>query len=416
MSAAFVERQLLVSPSLAATLGLEAALLYQLLADWLPLLDSRESQGVAWYIIDKQRLNKQLPFWGMDKIEEVLRTLSDQGVIIIGAALMSNAQNIRLALAQSKLAQPNSAQSKSAPPRANNTQAPTARVPQQPQQPLPAQQPDRSGQLVANSTRINRHTNTASPRHPVPGNSIIAADWLPDQAGIDYLTRFNQVDPAFINAVLPEFIAHYRETGETRSSWSSAFSQYVSRRWKKQQYQKVEESRNLPINDSWKPSLDAVEILERDGISHNFIEDAIPEFTLFWRERGTADSNWNSRFIQHIRLQWARYTNTVSNENEIAPIRGDWQPNDAVFDILRMARIDPEFARAQIAEFILFWQDSGQAHRSWNTKFLQHVKYRWANNHQLGQSDARQQQASGASKSATGFIAKHTDRSWADEL
>ena len=83
MSAAFVERQLLVSPSLAATLGLEAALLYQLLAEWLPLLDSRESQGIQWYIIDKQRLNKQLPFWDMDKIEEVLRTLNDQGLIII---------------------------------------------------------------------------------------------------------------------------------------------------------------------------------------------------------------------------------------------------------------------------------------------------------------------------------------------
>ncbi|WP_373095926.1 DnaT-like ssDNA-binding domain-containing protein [Zhongshania sp.] len=399
MSAALVERQLLVSPSLAATLGLEAALLYQLLAEWLPLLDYRESQGVQWYIIDKQRLNNQLPFWDMNKIEEVLRTLHDQGLIIIGAALMSNAQNIRLAFPQAKSD-------------ATTMQASLVEAPAQPA----AQQAERRGSLVANSTRVNQHTNTANPRHPVPGNNIIAADWLPDQAGIDYLTRFNQVDPAFINAVLPEFIAHYRETGETRSSWSSAFSQYVSRRWKKQQYLKIEESRNLPIDDSWKPSLDALEILERDGISRNFIEDAIPEFTLFWRERGTADSNWNSRFIQHIRLQWARYTNAVSNENVIAPIPSNWQPNDSVFDILRMARIDPEFARAQIAEFILFWQDSGQAHRSWNTKFLQHVKYRWANNHQLGQSDARQQQASGASKPATGFIAKHTDRSWADEL
>ncbi|WP_373090498.1 DnaT-like ssDNA-binding domain-containing protein [Zhongshania sp.] len=404
MSAAFVERQLLVSPSLAATLGLEAALLYQLLAEWLPLLDSRESQGIQWYIIDKQRLNTQLPFWDMEKIEEVLRTLNDQGLIIIGAALMSNAQNIRLAFTQAKSA----AQAMQANTAAARTESPTPQT--------TAQQPVHKGSLAANTTRMNQYTNTANPRHPVPGNNIIAADWLPDQAGIDYLTRFNQVDPAFINAVLPEFIAHYRDTGETRSSWNSAFSQYVSRRWKKEQYQKIELARNQPIGDSWKPSLDALEILERDGISRNFIEDAIPEFTLFWRERGTADSNWNSRFIQHIRLQWARYTNAVSNENVIAPIPSNWQPNDSVFDILRMARIDPEFAKAQIAEFILFWQDSGQAHRSWNTKFLQHVKYRWANNHQLGQSDARQQQAPGASKPATGFIAKHTDRSWADEL
>ena len=161
MSAAFVERQLLVSPSLAATLGLEAALLYQLLAEWLPLLDSRESQGIQWYIIDKQRLNKQLPFWDMDKIEEVLRTLNDQGLIIIGAALMSNAQNIRLAFTQAKSAAP----AVQASPAAAQTESAT------PQSTI--QQPVRRGSLVANTTRVNQHTNTANPRQPVPGNHVI---------------------------------------------------------------------------------------------------------------------------------------------------------------------------------------------------------------------------------------------------
>jgi hypothetical protein len=305
---------------------------------------------------------------------------------------MSNAQNIRLAL-----------------PRSQKTDD-FASVNHTPHVAQPRQQAHHTSKPLVGKP------NSAPPSRPVPGNNIIPADWLPDRAGLDYLTRFNQVDPAFIDAVLPEFIAHYRETGETRSSWNSAFSQYVSRRWKKQQYAKIEESRTQPIDGNWKPSLDALEILQRDHVSQYFIEDAIPEFILYWRERGTPDSNWNSRFIQHIRLQWARYTNTVSNENEIAPIKSNWQPNDAVFDILHMARIDAEFARAQIAEFILFWQDSGTAHRSWNTKFLQHVKYRWAHSHQLGQSNARQQQATGANQPATGFIEKHTDRSWADEL
>jgi len=396
MSAALVERPLLVSPSLAATLGLEAALLYQLLADWLPLLNGQDSQGQHWFLIDKNQLGRQLPFWDLNKIENVLRTLHDQGLIIIGAALMSNAQNIRFALSQ--------------PQRSPELTNKSPRTPATRAAEPPHNSPNQTTRPLAGKPM------TAPPSQPVPGNNIISADWLPDQAGIDYLTRFNQVDPAFINAVLPEFIAHYRETGETRSSWSSAFSQYVSRRWKKQQYAKIEEARSQPIDGNWKPSLDVLEILDRDHVSRHFIEDAIPEFILYWRERGTADSNWNSRFIQHIRLQWARYTNAVNNENEIAPIKSDWQPNDAVFDILHMARIDPEFAKAQIAEFILFWQDSGTAHRSWNTKFLQHVKYRWANSHQLGQSNARQQQATGTSQAATGFIEKHTDRSWADEL
>ena len=68
MSTALVERPLLVSPSLAATLGLEAALLYQLLAEWLPLLNGQNNQGQHWFLIDRNQLSKQLPFWDADKI------------------------------------------------------------------------------------------------------------------------------------------------------------------------------------------------------------------------------------------------------------------------------------------------------------------------------------------------------------
>lgn len=375
-----VERPLLVSPSLAATIGLEAALLYQLLAEWQVLLEGRLQQGQEWYLLDTAKLGGQLPFWESDKILQVLRILADQGLIIVGGALGSNVQNIRFALPQREVPAPEVRSS--APPAAQTS----------------------SG--VA----------TRSPSQPVPGHTVIPGDWRPDRPCIEYLTRFNQVDPAFIQAQVPEFIAHYRESGETRASWTSTFSQYVSRRWKKAQYRKIEEARNQPIDDRWQPSLDALEILDRDGVTRGFVEDAIPEFILYWRERGTVDNNWNSRFIQHIRLQWARYTRAVHNEHEVAPISPHWQPDEAVFDILRMARIDPEFARQQIPEFVLFWRDSGQAHRSWNTKFLQHVKYRWAHSHQLGQDHARQRQASGTNPSATGFIEKHTDRSWADEL
>jgi hypothetical protein len=384
-----VERPLMVSPSLAATIGLDAALLYQLLAEWQLLLDAHVKQGQHWHLIELAKLEAQLPFWETEKILDVLRILNDQGLIIVGGVLMSNLQNIRFALPQ------------------RGTPAPEVH-PTHRQTSTPSRAPEQR--------QPQAHIGTRRPSQPVPGHTVIPGDWCPDQASIDYLIRFNQVDPSFIESSLPEFIAHYRETGETRASWTSTFSQYVSRRWKKAQYQKIEQARNQPIDDEWQPSLDALEILDRDGITRPFIEDAIPEFILYWRERGTVDNNWNSRFIQHIRLQWARYTRTVSNEQEITPIPSNWQPSEAVFDILHMARIDPEFAQQQIPEFLLFWQDSGQAHRSWNTKFLQHVKYRWAHSHQLGQDHARQQQASGKNPPANSFIEKHTDRSWREGL
>ncbi|MGJ8686108.1 MAG: DnaT-like ssDNA-binding domain-containing protein [Spongiibacteraceae bacterium] len=379
MSSAFVERPLLIFPSLAATIGLDAALLYQLLSDWQPLLEGKQNQGATWHLLDRQRLQDQLPFWNSQQIFTTLRTLNDQGLIVIGGALNDNVQNIRFSLPSRQ----------EEPPRAPSKPA-----------------------AVAPTLSSNR----APVINPVPGHSVMSSHWRPDQASVDYLRRFNQVPEDFIDSLLPEFIQNAIERGETRSSWNSAFSQYVSKRWKKAQYDKIEADRNQSIDDSWQPNLDALEILKRDNITQNFIEDAIPEFILYWRERGSLQSNWNSRFIQHVRLQWARFNNTVNNENEIAPITANWQPSDAVFDIIHMARIDESFAREQVPEFILFWQDSGQAHRSWNTKFLQHVKYRWANSHQLGQSDARQQQASTASGKTTSFIDKHTDRSWREGL
>ncbi|MDX1505739.1 MAG: DnaT-like ssDNA-binding domain-containing protein [Spongiibacter sp.] len=396
MSAPLLERPLLVSPSLATTIGLECALLYQLLCDWHSLLEARPRQGRDWYIVDRARLQEQLPFWDAAHIDSLLQTLHDQGLIIIGGALISNARNFRFALAGSGEAHsPQITTDTSAPPE-KDIPRPSLSAPPAPAAP--------------------RQMRTAHPQQPVPGQQMISADWRPDPASVEYLTRFNRVSIEFIESVLPDFIAHYRESGEARSSWSSTFSQYVSRRWKKHQYAEIEQASQSGIDGGWRPSQDALDILLRDGVSMHFIEDAIPEFILYWRERGTVDSNWNSRFLQHIRLQWARYTNTVSHEQAFVPITNNWQPSPEVFEILRMARIDTKFAREQIPEFILFWRDSGQAQRSWNTKFLQHVKYRWAHSHQLDKYDARQQRPSGAKQTGSGFIEKHTDRSWADGL
>jgi hypothetical protein len=381
MSTPLPERLLTISPSLAATIGLEAALLYQLLTEWRHFLEGRALQGQRWYLLDKQLLEEQLPFWQWQETEQTLQTLHEQGLIVLGSTLNSRSANIRFALpAETPLA------------------APTIE-PQRPKRESGAHSPPSS-----------------SYSSPVPGQQQLPANWRPDPAALEYLSRFNQISDSFIEQILPEFIAHHRESGETKSAWSSAFSQYAVRRWKQQQYKDIEQAKKQPINRHWRPSPDAWEILQRDGITQNFIEDAIPEFILYWSELGTANSNWNSRFVQHIRLQWARFRNAISNDQEYSRIPTDWQPSPEVFDILKMACIDAEFARAQVHEFVLYWRDSGQAHRSWNTKFLQHVKYRWANNHHLGQTDARQQRTAGSGQQATGFIEKHTDRSWADGL
>ncbi len=154
-----------------------------------------------------------------------------------------------------------------------------------------------------------------------------------------------------------------------------------------------------------------MEIMLRDGIDPAFIEQTIPEFILYWRERGSTPEGLNSKFIQHIRMQWTRYSAGLARTTEPRPIAEDWQPDADVFDILAMAHIDAAFAKSLVPEFILYWRDSNQLHTSWNSKFLQHVKYQWARRHQLGSTDSSYdgQSGSGAARSTR-------DRSLADDL
>ncbi len=83
----------------------------------------------------------------------------------------------------------------------------------------------------------------------------------------------------------------------------------------------------------------------------------------------------------------------------------DYEPSPACFEVLAMANIDEVFARDQIKEFILYWHDRKEAQPSWNTKFLQHVKYKWAHHQQANLPSTQQVQNT---------IERFTDRSWAE--
>ena len=54
----------------------------------------------------------------------------------------------------------------------------------------------------------------------------------------------------------------------------------------------------------------------KGGINTNFIEDAIPEFVLYWKERGDKSNTWDSKFVQHVKRQWNFYTGLTEINNE----------------------------------------------------------------------------------------------------
>ena len=173
------------------------------------------------------------------------------------------------------------------------------------------------------------------------------------------------------------------------------------------------------MSESWRPSQDAIEILENSGVSGSFLEDAIPEFVLYWRERGLVHGAWNTKFIEHIRRQWAKFSASFGHDSMPRVIPADWQPSADCFEILALAEIDENYARDKVAEFVLYWKDSQQVKASWNTVFLQYIKHDWArrlkSNNLTEESYGENQSFIGSSQQRIkDRFEQIKDRSWAE--
>ena len=389
------EQQLVFSPGLAATLGLEEAILLQFLHALLDHLPVRRSDNRDWLCVERTLLLRQLPFWENHDLQRICASLGAKGVLLLDAAVGVE----RLAFAFNETpadsARPSSAPSTPAAPQAA-TQAAAHRPPE----------------------KTSRRAGIAAGSYPHAG--LLPSGWAPSENLLQLLALNHNIPRSFALDQLEDFVFYWRERGETSHAWENKFRQHVLSAWRRQQQTAAEAFRSpeRPLDNDWKPNADAMEIMLRAGIERQFIHDAIPEFILYWRERGSAPKELNSRFIQHIRLQWAKYTSSVRHSTEPQRIPEDWRPSEDVVDILRMSHIDPSFAMTLVPEFILFWRDSNQTHTSWNTKFLQHVKYHWAKQNQFNNRSAGhdgQQNAGGTGRTRDRSLEQDlSDTSWAE--
>jgi hypothetical protein len=314
-----------------------------------------------------------LPFWSIEDLQRISRSLADKGVLLIDSPPLLQSEQLVFAVNE-PVSEP-----RSRPPAA--------------MQPAPT-----------------RRSAATLPVH-----------WAPSEDLLQLLALNHNIPRQFALDQLEDFIFYWRERGETSHAWENKFRQHVINNWRRAQQEQAEAFRqpdNSKLDNQWRPSLDAMEIMARSGIDRDFIEQAIPEFILYWRERGQAPRELNSKFIQHIRIQWAKYSSSLEHSTEPKRIADDWQPGPDVYDILRMSHIDTDFARSLLPEFIVYWRDSNQAHTSWNSKFLQHVKYHWAKRHQLDQTDsshAGQQKSHSTGRTRDRSLEQDlTDTSWAD--
>lgn len=366
------EKPLLVSPALAATIGLEEATMLALLND--VALYRGNGGDPAWLELDEALIGRLMPFWSDYDIQRISKNLRDKGIILLDSPPYRESRRLKLAFNEAGKTPSSSAQ------------APASRAP-------------------APGTTANR----------------IAPNWQPDGELMRHIAQHNIPD-YFVRQQLPEFIAYWRERGDSHHAWGAKFLKHLLRQWRDQETEQFRREQDTAMRGSWRPSQDALEVLVKHAnISQAFVEDAIPEFVLYWQERGEVTRTWNSKFIQHVKRQWLRYNSALEHDTEPRRIPDNWQPSQDVYDVLKLANIDLAFARAQVPEFVLYWRDSNQIHSSWNTKFLQHVKYHWARQHALNTSnpqqagqDAGQQNPRPESRTRDRSLVQDlTDRSWA---
>ena len=203
----------------------------------------------------------------------------------------------------------------------------------------------------------------------------------------------------FINFKYEIFFDPNKASSESNFKNDFKFLKYLIKEWRLEEKNKKLEAEKVLIQKDWFPSEDVISILETTEMDSKFIKKCIPEFIVYWQEKQFRSNNWNSIFINHVRRQWARYKNIIEDDVSPKKMTNDWEPNQNCLDVLKLARIDESFAKKQIPEFKIYWIDSNQVMTSWNSKFIQHVKFKWYKNN----------------SESSGIISRLTDKDWAIE-
>ncbi len=159
-------------------------------------------------------------------------------------------------------------------------------------------------------------------------------------------------------------------------------------------------NKKIPIEKTWNPNVDALSILKSSGVSEEFINNSIPEFILYWREKNFKSDSWNTLFVSHVRKEWAKFTHKINDKNKPQLMTDDWEPDESCYDVLKLSRIKKKFAKQQLTEFRIFWIDSKELMTSWNSKFIQHVKFKWYKKN----------------PNASGIISRLNDKEWAVDI
>jgi len=381
---------MIISPTLAATIGLEEAVMLQVLAELIhgkEVCKRASRPSLDWAALSEGDFQTAFPFWAEVDIQRVQRSLQNLGLIVVDPIADSRASFYAIDDPSNETVNDNVASIQPAP----------------------------SSQGEARLVEVSNPTDSI----PSSGSAtLIAPNWQPSQDWIKQCQQHN-IPEEFIHRLVPEFVRYWQDRRKAQFSWGNVFYRWARKEWRAEQSRRGAFELATEMSATWRPSGDAIGILEISGVNSSFIEDAIPEFVLYWREREIVDAAWNTKFIAHIRRQWAKFSASFGYDDTPKAIQANWQPSNDCFEILQLAEIDEEYARSKIPEFVMYWKDSQQVKSSWNTVFLQFIKQDWAR--QLKQTEsadlgyAENQSLVGSSQQRVKErFQRIADRSWAE--
>lgn len=154
-----------------------------------------------------------------------------------------------------------------------------------------------------------------------------------------------------------------------------------------------------PITSDWRPSDAVYQLLAQHSITREFVDDQLPEFILYWSERGAVQHSWGSKFLKHCIHEWRRREIEQAKVSREVLMSSDWMPSNKARSALLGLDINPAFINDCLEPFKLYWIERGEPSALWNSRFVQHVRFCWANR---------------PAEPRRAWMDELTDRSWAD--
>lgn len=302
------DRQLTFSPELAATIGLEEAVLLQEIGVLL--------KGHAdWTTINLDTVQKNLPFWSIEHIGALIEKLTELG--ILAQAPHPEPQMIMLAIASTASADDTARQTQHArypisspwvPDRAIidlltlNHGMTEAFIEEVRQGFTPDPGREIAAQFRQHALSQWRHRQAQRNTFEISAPAPFGRDWTPSQDALDILTQAG-IDAAFAHTVRAEFVLYWSERGGAPKEINSRFVEHVRRRWLRHTSQMHHSTEPSRMPRHWEPDPSVYDTLRLAGISEDSARALLPEFIMYWLDSNEVHTSWNSKFLQHVKRQ-----------------------------------------------------------------------------------------------------------------